>query len=529
MTPSDPIRDAGAPSPGARGGGAGSAGPALRVRGASKEYPSVVALNNADLELHPGEVHLLLGQNGAGKSTLIGILEGNIRPDSGGIEVAGEPASLGDATDAHALGIHSVRQTPAVVPRLSVAENLFLGERLPHLAPGVVSRRELHRLARERLRRFSSIDVTRPLSEYSVATHTLVALARAFAGSPRVVLLDEPTASLSDRETKRLFSVVGQLHREGAAILFTTHRLEEAMEVGDRVTVLKDGAVTLSAPMKDLTKDDLVAAIVGDVDPAAAGQPRSPVAAVAKAGSERALRVEGLSGGRIQGASLTVGKGEVVGIAGLVGSGRSTLAHLIFGSQRSDGRVWVGDRELPKRRGPRLSLREGLILAPEDRREQALFMTRTVRANLTVASRRLNRAIRWLPFPSVRRERAFVERAAADTDLRRGLSERAVATLSGGNQQKVVLGRWVEHRCEVFLLDEPTVGIDVGAKLEVARLMRRLADQGAGVLFISSDLSEVAEWADRVLVMRDGRITAEVQTPTDEEHLIKHCYGEVES
>jgi ABC-type sugar transport system ATPase subunit len=499
----------------------------LSMKGISKVYPSVVALEDVDLDLHPGEIHLLLGENGAGKSTLIGILEGNLRPDSGQIQVDGVEAVLSAAADSHALGIHSVRQTPAVVPRLSVAENLFLGERFPHLAPGVVSRAKLIELSKGRMRRFGDLDVTRPLAEYSVATHSLVALARAFAGEPRIVLLDEPTASLSDQETRRLFSVVGQLRSEGAAILFTTHRLDEAMAIGDRVTVLKDGAVTLSSTMEGLGKDDLVRAIIGDVASERAQLARRVGHAGRSDGDPPALRAEGLSGGRVRSVSLTVAKGEVVGIAGLVGSGRSMLAHLIFGSLRGDGRVWVNGAELSSRRSPRSSLRSGLILAPEDRSGQALFMHRTVRANLTIAKRKLHRAVSWLPLPSFKRERAFVERVAAGIGLRSGLAERLAYTLSGGNQQKLVLGRWLDHPTDMVILDEPTAGIDVGAKVEIARLMHRLADEGAGVLFISSDLTEVAEWADRILVMRDGTITNEVHAPTDEQYLIKCCYGEV--
>ncbi|HEV2782834.1 MAG TPA: sugar ABC transporter ATP-binding protein [Actinophytocola sp.] len=483
--------------------------PLLALDGISKSFGAVAALRDVRLELFGGEAHALVGENGAGKSTLVKILAGVHVPDAGTITLDGAPLPLSGPADARAAGIAVIYQEPTLFPDLTVAENIFMGRQ---------PRRSLRRVDTARMRAGAAelfarlgvrLDPDRPARGLSIADQQLVEIVKAISLDARVLVMDEPTAALSGVEVERLFSVARSLRDAGTAVLFISHRLDEVFTLCERVTVLRDGRWVCTDPADAVSVDDVVRRMVGR-EVSAMFPERDPVA-----GPPR-LRVRGLTRhGSFADVSFTVHSGEIVALAGLVGAGRSEVSRAIFGVDRYDaGEVVVDGARLPPG-DTAAAIRAGLALVPEDRRQQGLVMELSVERNATLPRRwALTRA--GLLFGGTER------RAAADwvrrLRVKAGRLIDPVSTLSGGNQQKVVLAKWLATTPRVLIVDEPTRGIDVGTKADVHRLLARLAADGVAVLMVSSELPEVLGMADRVLVMREGRLVADLpRADADEE------------
>ena len=488
--------------------------PLLELRDVHKSFDAVHALRGVSIELHAGEVHGLAGENGAGKSTIVRIIGGEHSPDFGAVLVDGAPVHFGGPRDARDRGIAVIHQEPTQFPDLTVAENVFMG-RQPLRSMRRIDRATMHRRAAEL---FSSlgvpIDPGRVTRGLSIADQQIIEIGKALSAEARIIVMDEPTAALSTVEAERLFLVAGRLAESGAALLFISHRLEEMYAICQRVTVLRDGALVTSSPMADIDRDTLVRSMVGrSVDQL---YPSRTVDA-----GEEALVVEGLSrAGVFTDVSFSVRRGEIVGLAGLVGSGRSEVARAVFGVDPVDrGRVFVDGTRLPLG-DPRAAIRAGVAMVPEDRREQGLILDLSIERNATLP--KLGSVSRF-GLVSRTRERSLASRWADKLGVRRRRLTDPVATLSGGNQQKVVLGKWLATEPGVLIVDEPTRGIDVGAKVEVHALLSELAASGMAVLMISSELSEVLGMADRVLVMHEGRLAQEFSRADATEENVLHA------
>jgi rhamnose transport system ATP-binding protein len=475
--------------------------PLLELRDVSKSFDAVRALRGVSIELHAGEVHGLAGENGAGKSTVVRVIGGEHQPDAGEVLLDGEPHRFAGPREAQRHGIAVIHQEPTQFPDLTVAENVFMG-RQPLRSGRRIDRATTRRRTAELFDSLGvPIDVDRVTRGLSIADQQIIEIAKALAMRARIIVMDEPTAALSTVEAQRLFRVARRLAEGGAALLFISHRLEELEALCQRVTVLRDGALVTTAPMADLDRDALVRSMVGRaVEQLFPDRTPEP--------GEAALVVDGLRrAGAFHDVSFSVHRGEIVGLAGLVGSGRSEVARAVFGvDERDAGTVTVDGA--PLRAGdPRAAITAGLAMVPEDRREQGLILDLSIERNATLP--RLRALSRW-GLMSRARERAVAGEWATRLGVRLRRLTDPVATLSGGNQQKVVLGKWLATRPAVLIVDEPTRGIDVGAKVEVHALLADLAKQGIAVLMISSELSEVLGMADRVLVMHEGRIAAEL-------------------
>jgi rhamnose transport system ATP-binding protein len=495
---------------------------ALALRGVSKSFGAVVALRDVDLELRAGEAHALVGENGAGKSTLVNILAGVHPPDTGSVLLGGQPVDFAGPADARAAGVAVIYQEPALFPDLSVAENIFMG-RQP--VRGRLDRRidaaGMRRRASELFTRLGvRLDPDRPARGLSIADQQLVEIAKALSFDARVLVMDEPTAALSGVEVERLFTVARSLRDGGAAVLFISHRFDEVFALCQRVTVMRDGAWVSTDPAGDLTVDTLVRRMVGRE--VSSLYPR-PGAAVENPG-QPLLEVRGLtSRGVFNDVGFTVRAGEIVALAGLVGAGRSEVIRAIFGVDAYDsGSVLVAGRAL-RPGSPSAAIAAGVALVPEDRRAQGLVMELSVQRNTTLPRRwRLSR-LGLLGRSAERREaREWADRL----QVKAGRLTDAVSTLSGGNQQKVVLAKWLSTKPKVLIVDEPTRGIDVGTKAEVHRLLSQLAGQGVAVLMVSSELPEVLGMADRVLVMHEGRLVDDIaRAAADEESVMFAATG----
>ncbi|MFB9315725.1 sugar ABC transporter ATP-binding protein [Nocardioides plantarum] len=478
----------------------------LQMTGIVKEFSSVRALGGVDLDVRPGEVHCLLGQNGAGKSTMIKILSASYVPDDGTIEWKGEPTRFANPMAAIKAGIATIYQELDLVPGLTVAENVFLGH---EMSSGGISRRgATNKRVREILARLGhgEISPTRLVGELSPAGQQVVSMARALSHEVDLLILDEPSAVLDHGEVDNLFRVIRGLAAQGVAVIYISHRLEEIRQIGDRITVLKDGVtVATGLPAKTTPTADLIKLMTGRsieyVFPQRAEQAERPTE------GETVLEVRDLSlAGVFSNVDLTVRAGEIVGLAGLVGSGRTEILETIYGARRaSTGTVTVDGKKL-RRGAVDAAVRAGIGLAPEERKSQGLLLDQPVFANISVSSMK---SFQRGGFIQRGREKAKARELVDSLDVRPRSIVQHVRTMSGGNQQKVVLARWLLRGCRVLLLDEPTRGVDVGARAEIYRLVRDLADSGVAVVVVSSEVEEVLGLADRVLVVREGRVVHE--------------------
>ncbi|NBE94258.1 sugar ABC transporter ATP-binding protein [Nonomuraea sp. KC401] len=478
-----------------------AAPPTLALANVSKSFGAVRALRDVSIELFAGETHGLAGENGAGKSTLVKTLAGVHRPDSGQVLLGGEPVDFAGPADAQQAGVAVIYQEPTLFPDLSVAENIFMG-RQPRRGLGRIDRRAMHARTRELFGRLGvALDPEQPSRGLSIADQQLVEIAKAISRDARVLVMDEPTAALSGHEVTRLFSVAEALREQGCALLFISHRLDEIFTLCQRVTTLRDGAWIAGEPVEGLTHDDLIRRMVGREVATLFPKEEAPV-------GEVALKVERLTReGVFTDVSFEVRRGEIVALAGLVGAGRSEVARAVFGIDRWDaGAVTVDGVALPAG-SPTAAMKAGLALVPEDRRQQGLVMDLSIERNIGLTGLR---ELRRGPAISRRAERDRARDWALRLQLKFARLADGVGVLSGGNQQKVVLAKWLATRPSVLIVDEPTRGIDVGTKAEVHRLLSELAGQGIAVLMISSELPEVLGMADRVLVMHEGRLAAEI-------------------
>jgi L-arabinose transport system ATP-binding protein len=475
--------------------------PRLVMHEIGKAFGGVQALRGVSIEARAGEVLALVGENGAGKSTLLKVLSGAHLPDHGEVRIDGQPVRFRSPRAAHAAGARVIYQEPEIIPHVSVAENIYLGE-----LPGrlhLFNRRRLLSRARADLARYGFADALSPTTigeRLSPAQRQLVEIMRALIGDVRVIAFDEPTSSLTNVEVDALFELIDRLRAEGVAVLYVSHRLPEIFRIADRVTVLRDGAVVGTRQTASTTEDELVSMMVGrDLTGIFTRQAHEP--------GDVVLSVRGLSSNDVEDISFDVRAGEVVGIAGLVGAGRSELAHAIVGSEpKTAGEVHINGRQV-RIRSPKGALRAGIGFVPEERKAQALLMERTVRDNVSLAVlRRLSVAHVVRGGAERRLTTEFVNRLSVRTPT----IEHVVGNLSGGNQQKVVLARGLALRPKVLILDEPTRGVDVGAKAEIYHLINDLAADGLAIVVISSELPEILALSDRVLVMKSGRITGEL-------------------
>ncbi|MYS94203.1 MULTISPECIES: sugar ABC transporter ATP-binding protein [Streptomyces] len=489
--------------------------PLLSMSGITKSFPGVRALDGVDLDVQAGEVHCLLGQNGAGKSTLIKVLAGAHQPDTGTIRWRDEEVTLRSPIAAMRLGIATIYQELDLVEHLSVAENVHLGHE-PTAAGFVVRGKAAKASTGALLKRLGhgEIDPARLVGELSAAQQQIVSMARALSHDVRLIVMDEPSAALDPDEVDNLFRIVGDLTAAGVAVVYISHRLEEIRRIGDRVTVLKDGrAVANGLPAKTTPTREVVALMTGrNVEYVFPDRPAAPPP------GEPVLTVRGLSrAGEFEPLDLEVRPGEIVGLAGLVGSGRSEILETVYGARKpTSGQVLVDGRPL-KPGSVRAAVRAGLGLAPEERKAQALLMLESVTRNVSVSSMsRFSRA-GWIDRGA---ELGAARAATRELSLRPDNPSVPVRTLSGGNQQKAVLARWLLRGCRVLLLDEPTRGVDVGARAELYAVVRRLADEGLAVLLVSSEVPEVLGLADRVLVLREGRVVHTAPARELDEHRV---------
>lgn len=473
----------------------------LEIRNVSKAFPNVQALNNVSLDIRPGEILAFMGENGAGKSTLLKIINGDYQPDAGTLTLNGQRLSFSGPRDAHKTGIRVVYQEPEIIPGVDVAENIWVGE-LPKRY-GVIDRRQLRTKVRHSLAEHGFEDVL-PLNlmgdQLSTAQQQIVEIMRALKSKVRVLALDEPTSSLTDQEVDQLFALIRQLRDEGVAIIYVSHRIKEILRLCDRVAVLRDGSLVDVKPAAELTEAEIVRLMVG--------RSLSDIFHRRPAGTERTvLQVDHLSSNWHRDVSFHINAGEVVGFAGLVGAGRTELAKVIFGDQpKTGGRVLLDGTDVSIRR-PDDAIAKGIGFAPEDRKHEGLVLIRSVLENTSLA---ILRQLSRFHFVSRHLERTLATQFVEKLRVRTPSLDQEVGKLSGGNQQKVVLARWLAAKPKVLILDEPTRGIDIGAKAEIYRLIDDLANEGLGIMLISSELPEILGLADRIYVMQNGRITGEL-------------------
>lgn len=495
---------------------------ALEIQGISKQFPGVLALDNVDLKLQSGQVHALAGENGAGKSSLIKVLCGAYPPDGGTMLLAGETYAPHSPFDSIGKGMRVVHQELLMLDQLSVAENLLF-ESLPRKHFGLIDRVALNRRASELLSMVGLDDVspTQIVQGLGMAQRQLIEIAKALSGESRIVIMDEPTATLTSRETERLFEIIVRLRDSGVAILFVSHHLQELFEICDSVTVLRNGRKVSTQPISETTPRDLVRLMVG----------REVVEATPRANPvdqrQEALRVEGLRfKGQPQGAQVdfAVGCGEILGIAGLVGSGRTETVRAIFGADPLQAGSIFREGRPVKIRSPADALAEGICLVTEDRKDEGLLLDMPIRSNLSLARLGDCSRIGWL-LNSV--ESKDANDMARTLQIRLTNIEQHPRQLSGGNQQKVVLGKWLLCEPAVLILDEPTRGVDVGAKAEIHRLLQSIADTGKALIVVSSDLPELMQLTDRIIVLSRGKVAGEVlRKDFDESRILELAYSE---
>jgi ribose transport system ATP-binding protein len=494
---------------------AAAARPLLVLQGVSKYFPGVRALEGVEFELRAGEIHALMGENGAGKSTFVKILSGVHRPDGGTISLNGDTIDILDPTHARALGISPVHQELHLELYLSVAENIFLGcqpiNRFRLLDYAVMNRNAAQLLGELGV----GLDPAAPVGSISIAQRQIVAIARAISTECRVIIFDEPTSSLTEREASLLFEVIRRLSRQGIGVIYISHRMEEIFRLCDRVTVFRDGRYVATKPVYETSMRELIGMMIGrDLGDLFRKEP-APIGGTV-------LEVQGVSvRGILDEISLSVRKGEIVGLAGLVGAGRTELARAIFGDLAIDrGRITINGNPVAKRHSPRAAIAAGIGLVPEDRKEQGLVTGLSVQQNIGMAMLKVLSRLNVVNFAAERRlAERYVSRLAIKTP---SVNQKALH-LSGGNQQRVVIAKWLALQPKLLIVDEPTRGIDIGAKADLHALLCELAKQGVAILMISSDLSEILAMSDRILVMHQGRIAGEFSRDEATQDSIMHC------
>lgn len=475
--------------------------PRLKLEHIYKSFPGVQAVQDVSLEVYGGQILALVGENGAGKSTLMNIVNGVVQLDSGSIYLDGQPVQITSPRRALELGITMIHQELALIPELTVGQNIYLG-REPRRFGGWIDWPQVYRLAQQELDRLGIEVLARAkVADLSIAERQLVEIAKALSYQARLIALDEPTSSLTSRETETLFRLVRTLRQEGVALIYISHRLEEVFELADRIAVMRDGQLVAEGNAAEFTPNRLVQLMVGreltEFFPKSSTQRGEPI-----------LKAVNLQAGKeVRGISFELHRGEIVGMAGLVGSGRTNVARLLFGADPiKGGEIWFEGKPVHLR-SPRDAIRIGIGLVPEDRKAQGLFLKQSVRYN--TAAGLLQRLSR-LSFINFRAINQIVRELVERLRVRTPSLNQQVRNLSGGNQQKVIIARWLALNPKVLILDEPTRGVDVGAKAEIHALMNELAAQGMAILMISSELPEVLGVSDRILVMREGRLVAEL-------------------
>lgn len=478
----------------------------LSMQHITKRFPGVVALDDVSFDVYPGEVHALVGENGAGKSTLMNIMSGTYTDYEGQLLLNGEPVKFHNPRDAQNAGIVMIHQELNLVPELTVYENIFLGRE--HVSFGIVNRGSMRRTAQKLMADLGlDIDPNRPINRLRVGQRQLVEIAKALNLNSRVIIMDEPTSALSEAEVEYLFGVTRALRERNVAVIYISHRLDEIFSIADRITVLRDGRVVGSALTKDMTRRQLINLMVGRNLDVLYPKLDAPI-------GETVLRVKNLRlrAGRtriLDDISLEVRQGEIVGLAGLMGAGRTQLLETIFGvypQSQIRGSIWFDGKEM-RIKSPKEAIEQGIGLIAEDRKGQSLVLGQTVTENATLAA--LREFLYFLNIINQPAERKAVSRVVSDLNIKTPSISTMVANLSGGNQQKVVIAKFLMAHIKLFLLDEPTRGIDVGAKAEVYNLIGELAKQGTGFLLVSSELPELLAVSDRIYVLCDGRLTAE--------------------
>ncbi len=473
----------------------------LRMEGISKVFPGVQALDDVTFEVAKGEIHALVGENGAGKSTLMKILTGAQPRDEGRIIMRGEAVEIATPSDAQALGISMIHQELSLIPYLTVGQNIYLGREPRSRIPGFIDWPTLYAQSQQLLDRLNvDVDARAEVQGLRIAQQQMVEVTKALSLNADLIAMDEPTSALTKQETEVLFGVMHSLKAQGVSLIFISHRLGEVLEIADRVTVLRDGQLIGTVPIAELDEDSVVQMMVGrelgEMYPKAKMQRQ-----------ELVLEAIGLHDGReLHGVDLKLHRGEILGIAGLVGAGRTALAETLFGIRPAvAGEVRVEERQV-KHNSPREAIKMGMGFVPEDRKLQGLFMNMAVRENIVLSA--MDKVARW-GFVNFTKADQLAGEVVERLDIRTPSLRQRVRNLSGGNQQKVIIARWLTLKPRVLILDEPTRGIDVGAKAEIHALMSQLAQQGVGVLMISSELPEVMGVSDRILVMHEGRVTGE--------------------
>jgi len=489
----------------------------LKMKNITKTFPGVLALEKVNFELKKGEVHVLIGENGAGKSTLMKVLTGVYQPDEGFIEINGQNVKINSPREAQNHKISTIYQEFNLIPHLTVSQNIFLG-REPKKG-FLIDWDKMHNDAEKILRDLrGNINTYSEICQLSVSEQQIVEIAKALSINAEILVMDEPTAALGNMEIKALFKIIDKLKNIGVSIIYISHRLEEIHYVGDRVTVLRDGHYIATNDLNNIGIDDLIKMMVGREL-----RKKFPKINLKKQTQVEALRVEGLSNDKIKDVSFFVNKGEIIGFSGIVGSGRTEVARALFGIDHIDsGGVYLFSNKV-NIDSPSKAINLGLALIPEDRKNQGLCLKRSVRENITQAAY-------WLLFPTgligYKKERSICKKYIADFKIATPSIESLAMYLSGGNQQKTVLAKWLCTKAKIFIFDEPTRGIDVGAKVEIYELINELIKGDAAVIIISSELPEVLGMCDRIYVMRDGKIKAEIpREKANQEIILEYAAG----
>jgi ribose transport system ATP-binding protein len=493
--------------------------PFLEMRGVTKSFENTHALTDVDFSASAGEVHAISGENGAGKSTLMKILSGALACDSGEISIDGQPVELGTPLRARQHGIYAVYQEFSLISHLTIAENILLGQMPQSRMPGVVDWSKAFRQADHILQTigFDGIDVRKKVRELSVSHQQMVEIAKATAKAPSILILDEPSAVLSKEEMRKLFALVNQLKKAGTLVLYISHRLDEVFEIADRITVLKDGEKVGTVKPEESDHNQLIRMMVGR-------SLEKIYPTRGKAGTKTAIEVKHLANqNEFRDVSFSLKKGEILGMFGLVGSGRTQVARCIFGADPlTHGEIWLDGAEY-KPKSPRDAVARGIAFITEDRKRDGLVMSCSIRDNASLASFPLMTHMHVI---DRRMQATRVDKKIRELDLRPPFMDRLAAQLSGGNQQKLVLTKWLLTQASVLILDEPTRGVDVATKVEIYQIINRLAGQGMGLLLISSELPEILGMCDRTLVMREGEIVGEFsRAESNEETLLAAAAG----